>query len=322
MSLDLVPSDDLTQILDAAQTMLHTHYPLERLRDGRSDDLSRLAEFGTFLLALPEDAGGAGFTIDQEAQLHVVFGRHLLSPSVLAGAIATRIALETNQPDLAEAIAAGAPVAAGVAAPAGALVFDPDQAEYALIRDARGLSLVAMASSDLTPETAMGRGGTLARLSDGADTTRASDAALHLHLLLTSAQLLGTALAARDLAVDYAKAREQFGQPIGAFQAIKHHAANMTIGTEMLSAQLDMAALALRDHSEDAMFQVAALARIAPKIALRNARLGIQIHGGMGFSAEADAHLFLKQSHILGQFLGQTEFMALSSPMAARKDHR
>jgi alkylation response protein AidB-like acyl-CoA dehydrogenase len=121
--------------------------------------------------------------------------------------------------------------------------------------------------------------------------------------LLVSAQLLGVATAARDLAVAYAKVRTQFGRPIGGFQAVKHHCANMAVAVEKLSALLDMAAIAVRDGCDDAAFQTAALARLVPRIALANARLCIQIHGGIGFSAEASPQLYLKHAHLLRHLL-------------------
>ena len=122
-------------------------------------------------------------------------------------------------------------------------------------------------------------------------------------------------MGAADLAVDYAKTREQFGRPIGSFQAIKHHAADMAMGVEQVSALIDMAAIALRDGHDDARFQLAALARLAPRVALANARTGIQIHGGIGFSAEADAQLYLKQAHLLRQFLGADDLMEAAAPL-------
>ena len=133
--------------------------------------------------------------------------------------------------------------------------------------------------------------------------------------LLVSAQLLGVAQAALALAVSYAKLREQFGRPIGSFQAIKHHCADMAVRVELLSAQLDMAAIAARDGRDDATFQIAALRRLAPKAALANARRAIQIHGGIGFSAEADPHQLLKHAHMLRQLGGYGELMALTAPL-------
>jgi alkylation response protein AidB-like acyl-CoA dehydrogenase len=140
--------------------------------------------------------------------------------------------------------------------------------------------------------------------------------------LLVSAQLLGIAKACLDLAVAYARVRHQFGKPIGSFQAIKHHCANMAISAELLSAQLDMAAIALRDGRDDAGFQVAALRLLAPQAALDNARLCIQVHGGIGFSAEAEPHRYLKQAHVLRQLGGGTTMLDHPSPMAPHRSDR
>jgi len=322
MSLDLTLSDDLRQILDAAQSMLDTHYPVNRLRDGgHTDALAPLAEFGTFLLSQPEAEGGAGFSVVEEALLHAAFGRHLLSPSVIAMAVATRVARETGRDDLAERIGSGeALVCAGIAATKGTLLVEPNGAAHALVRDAGGLTLCALDGAPRENVTSMGHGRPMARMTtpvSSANDARAGEDTVRTHDLLCAAQLLGVAAGARDLAVDYAQIREQFGRPIGSFQAIKHHCANMTIGVEMVSAQLDMAAIALRDGAEDAAFQVAALARLARRVALDNARLGIQIHGGIGFSAEADAQLYLKQAHLLGNYTTAQTFLSLPSPMAA-----
>lgn len=302
MTLDLTPSDDLRQIRDAAQSMLDQHYPVARLRDGDGvDPMAPLAEFGAFVLALPEDAGGAGFSLVEEAALHVDLGRHLLSPTALATAVAMRMTHDAS---------------AEVCAGAGPLLIAPGDATHALIRD-DGLALVALAGTAPRPEPGLGHGRPVARLdTPPAPLARATPQVALLHDLLCAAQLLGVATGARDLAVAYARTREQFGRPIGSFQAIKHHCANMTIAAEMLSAQLDMAAIALRDGRDDAAFQVAALARLAPRIALDNARTGIQIHGGIGFSAEADAQLYLKQAHVLRQLLIAPDLLAEPAPMA------
>jgi alkylation response protein AidB-like acyl-CoA dehydrogenase len=300
MSFDLTPGEDLRQILDAAETMLGAHYPVTRLGEGRADDLAPLEDFGAFALAVAEDDGGAGFTLVEEAQLHVALGRHLVTPRALATAVARRLD-------------AGATVCAGVAEGEGWLALDPGGAEAILVRDGGGLVLAAL--GDTTPVEALGQAMPMARVAPGADNRRADAATEAVARLLTSAQLLGVATGACDLAVEYARTREQFGRPIGSFQAIKHQAADMAIGIEQVSALVDMAAIALRDGHEDAGFQLSALARLAPRVALANARTGIQIHGGIGFSAEADAHLYLKQAHVLRQFLGADDIMSHSAPL-------
>ncbi|MEC7764890.1 MAG: acyl-CoA dehydrogenase family protein [Pseudomonadota bacterium] len=299
MSFDLTPGDDLRQIIDAAQAMLDSHYPVARLQEGMGgDDLSPLEEFGAFALALPEDAGGAGFTLVEEAHLHVALGRHLVGPAALATAIARRLD-------------AGVTACIGIEGDGPWTLIDPAGADHAVVRVEGGFGLAPIAEPDAAD--ALGAGLPAAKMAR-AGANRPVDA--DLARLLTAAQLLGVATGARDLAVDYAKIREQFGQPIGTFQAIKHHAANMTLGIESVSALLDVAAIALRDGHADAGFQIAALTRLAPRVALENARIGVQIHGGIGFSAEANAHLYLKQAHALRQFIGAGDIMAHAAPLA------
>lgn len=301
MSFDLTPGEDLRQILDAAQSMLDSHYPVARLRDGGADGLDPLEDFGAFLLALPEKEGGAGFSVVEEAQLHVAFGRHLVTPTALATAIARRI-----EP---EAVAA-----AGVVDGDRWLAIAPRDASHILARTDGGFVFAKMgAQSDVVP---FGASRPMARIVPPPDHRRADRETDHTACLLAAGQLLGVAIGARDLAVDHARTREQFGRPIGSFQAVKHHAADMALGIEMVSALLDAAAIALRDGHESVGFQIAALVRIAPRVALETARAGIQIHGGIGFSAEADAHHFLKQAHILRQFIGTYDMLQDPAPLA------
>lgn len=325
MSFDLTPDEDLRQIVDAAEAMLGSHYPLSRLRMGQANDpIAPLAEFGAFALAVPEAAGGAGFTVLEEAHLHIALGRHLVTPSAVAASVSQRMAAHAGRSDLADQIASGAlGVCAGVRVRDGWLLVEGDQADAALLRAGDDLVLADLKQARGAASVAsMGQGramSLLAAVPDPQSDIVASQAHGHVFDLLVSAQLLGVATVARDVAVDYAKIREQFGRPIGSFQAIKHHCANMHIGVEMLSAQCDMAAIALRDGHEDAGFQIAALQRLAPRIALQNARLGVQIHGGIGFSAEADAQLFIKHAHLLGQLLAPCDMVSKVAPMAPNR---
>ncbi|MFY0634026.1 MAG: hypothetical protein JXQ91_09435 [Vannielia sp.] len=317
MSFSLDPTEDQTQILDAARTMLAEHYPTERLRDRpRRDDMGPLAAFGAFALALPEDSG---FTLLEEALLHVALGRHLLSPASLAMPLAVRLAAETDRAELAGQIAGGEVcVAAALGSADGLLLLDGAEASLALRLDTTTPELLDLTGHERREAKAMGHHIPLHRCAlpaPGPNATGSPQTALVAQVLI-AAQLLGVAEGARDLAVDYAGTREQFGRPIGAFQAIKHRCANMKLATEMLSAQLDMAAISLRDAHEDAAFQCAALARLAPRLAMENARACVQIHGGIGFSAEADAQLFVKQAHILSRLCPAANMLAPAAPMA------
>lgn len=320
MSWTLNLDDDQRQILDVAQSLLDEHFPIERLQKTDSvDAMAAIAEFGGFALALPEEIDGSGLSAVEEAMVHVLFGRHLVSTGALAAPIAARLCAEAGLVELAKQFGSGAAsVSAGIESGGEIIVLDSSASSYALVWGS-ALSLIDLADAKLDYSDFMGHGRPVGQLtsanakvlarSASPDLTRIAD-------LLVSAQLLGVAQAALTLAVSYAGLREQFGRPIGSFQAIKHQCADMAVRAELLSAQLDMAAIATRDGRDDADFQVASLRRLAPKAALANARRAIQIHGGIGFSAEANAHHFLKHAHVLRQLGGTRDLMALAAPLA------
>jgi len=125
--------------------------------------------------------------------------------------------------------------------------------------------------------------------------------------LIDAAALAGIAEAALDMSVSYAGMREQFGHPIGAFQAVKHHCANMAIATRCARDQTSFAAVAVDEDRADAALQVESALLMAGSAALETASKNIQIHGGIGFSDEADPHLFLKRAQLLIAIAGGLE---------------
>nr|WP_030837455.1 acyl-CoA dehydrogenase family protein [Streptomyces hygroscopicus] len=110
--------------------------------------------------------------------------------------------------------------------------------------------------------------------------------------LLTAAQQLGSASRTVELAVEHAKRRTQFGRPIGAFQAVQHLCAGMLVRAE--SARSVVYAAAVTEEPGD----IAAAKLLADEAAVRNARDCLQVHGGMGFTWEADVHLHLKRAWV------------------------
>lgn len=320
MNFDLNLSPDQQQILEAAAEMLRRSYPICRRHAEAPENLAEAASFGAFGLALSEAEGGVGFTLVEEALTHVLFGRHIMSPSSIAMTIGARLARSAGRLDLASRIVAGEVlVCAGVRLEDELLLFDRDKAAHAVIFSGRSLELVRVDASSLSASPGLGGTGTAATVpAAGCGSIGQSNSPLLVAIadLLVSAQLLGVAEAVCELAVAYAQVRHQFGQPIGGFQAIKHHCANMAVRAEMLSSQLDIAAIALRDGDDDAAFQIAALRRLAPEIALANARIAIQVHGGIGFSADANVHLFLKHAHTLSWLGRAEEMLGLPAPLA------
>ena len=120
-------------------------------------------------------------------------------------------------------------------------------------------------------------------------------------LLLLSAFAVGIAEATRDMAVEYAKIREQFGRPIGSFQAIKHICADMAIRCEAALCQTAFASLVLAEGHDGPAFHATSSKLVAAASAVKNASQNIQVHGAIGVTAEADPHLFLKRAHLIEQ---------------------
>ncbi|MFE9097160.1 acyl-CoA dehydrogenase family protein [Streptomyces sp. NPDC007264] len=113
-----------------------------------------------------------------------------------------------------------------------------------------------------------------------------------LAVLLTAAEQLGGAARTCELAVEYARTREQFGRPIGAFQAVKHLCAQSLVRVE--TARVAVYAAAVTADPLD----IAAARLLADDAAVRGARDCLQVHGGMGFTWESDVHLFLKRAWV------------------------
>jgi alkylation response protein AidB-like acyl-CoA dehydrogenase len=134
--------------------------------------------------------------------------------------------------------------------------------------------------------------GTLALLRDALAVHRAFDA-------------LGAAARLLDMTVSYAGQREQFGAPIGSFQAVKHHCADMAVAVEASRASLWAAALALDTAPPAARSRAASAAAAYTKsAAAKVAGTALQVHGGIGFTWEHDLHLFLRRIKVDEAFNG------------------
>lgn len=119
-------------------------------------------------------------------------------------------------------------------------------------------------------------------------------------VLLGAALCVGVAAATLDMAVAYAMQRRQFGRPVGSFQAVKHICADMLVRVEESRCALHAAALAIDQPGVgDPVRSVAGAALLATRAALACSKACIQVHGGMGFTWEIPAHLYLARSRVL-----------------------
>ncbi len=318
--MDLLPSDDQVQIVDALRSVLTDHAPVDRLRAhgaiGNPDAAlwPRLGELGFLGLGLGEAQGGVGLSAAEEMLVFVEYGRHLLSPGVFGLVLAARVAASAPDGALLEQLLSGS-VAVGLANPRGPIdvgdaisgevhLFEAAEAPWILLTVEAGAGLfrredfLDIAHVDATDATLTLERARLERAAPRLWVPSGRDAIHSRALMLLGAYAVGLGEGARDMAVEYAKLREQFGKPIGAFQAIKHICADMAIRSEAALCQASFAALVLADSSPDLDFHAVASKVVATDAALKNAAANIQVHGAFGFTAEANAHHYLKRAHV------------------------
>ena len=177
---------------------------------------------------------------------------------------------------------------------------------FAVEADASGLSRRSLETLDMTRKlAAVELSGTPARLiaEEGA-ATRILERTLQHAVVALSAEQVGGAQKCLEMSVDYAKLRVQFGRPIGSFQAIKHKCADMLLEVESAKSAAYYAAWAIADNTDEVPV-VTALAKAYCSDAFASAATEtIQIHGGIGFTWEHDAHLYYRRAKSTEQFLG------------------
>ena len=136
----------------------------------------------------------------------------------------------------------------------------------------------------------------------------ADDDLLDLAALMAAAQMLGAADRMLALATDYAKIRQQFGQPIGAFQAVKHILASTCVRVEFAKPVLLRAAFALERTQPAASTHVSHAKLAATDAAMLAAETAIQVHGAMGYTYEVDLHFWMKRVWALAGAWGDRNF--------------
>ena len=292
------PSREQLELAGALNDSLADLLPLSRVHaapEEGAETWAAIEALGVFGLALREDMGGSGLGAAEEALVVHGLGRLLAAPSVLAtlGAVHAGVA--------------GRRAAAGYRSGDRAIMVEAPGADLLLLRGETGTALF-----EAPPQVHLIDDGLWsARLCEanglGEPLANFGPAAVLRLRLIDAAALAGLAEAALDMAVAYAKVREQFGRPIGSFQAVKHHCANMAIAARSARDQVTFAAIAIDDEREDAALQVECALLIAGEAALENAGKNIQIHGGIGFSDEADPHLLLKRARVLLALAGGLE---------------
>ena len=307
------PSDDAVLFASTVRDLLAKECPPEVVRATwepgapavPAELWGRLSEMGVLGALAPESAGGLG---TDEVDLVLVLeeaGRAALpGPAAEQAMVAVPALVEAGRHDDAARAAAGEVV---VAVGAGGNALWLDGAGLALLERDGTLYAVDPADVEATPRSSVDRSrrSTEVRWSRGealagADAELAFDRAA----LATAAQLVGLGAAMLDLTVAYAKERRQFGAPIGSFQAVKHHLANVLLGLEHARPAVLRAAHSVATRAEHRSRDVSMAKVLASRAADRAGRVALQCHGAIGYSFEHDLHLWLKRTWALAAAWG------------------
>ncbi|WP_422744437.1 acyl-CoA dehydrogenase family protein [Mycobacterium sp. WMMD1722] len=287
--------------------------------DGWRRAYAGLAELGIFGVAIAEEHGGAGGTVDDLCAMVDEAAAALVPGPVATTALATLVIAD---PELLEELATGARTAGAAlgaevtvdgdtASGSAAFVLGATADGVLLLPAGDAVVLVDAAADGVTVEAleATDFSRPLARVVlDGASVTTLDvtrERFENLAATVLAAEAAGVARWQLNTATEYAKVREQFGKPIGSFQAVKHMCAEMLLRAEQVSVTAADAARAAAE-GDDRQLSIAAAVAAAAGIesAKANAKDCIQVLGGIGITWEHDAHLYLRRALGISQFLG------------------
>ncbi len=282
-----------------------------------------LCELGWSGLHLPEAWGGQGFGLPELAVVIEEFGRAVAPgpflPTVWASAVIDAAGGDPQKKALLPGLADGSVIGAvglggslsraadGSVDGSAGLVLGGGLANVLILavgddlvivdRDQAGIAIQPRANLDPSRRVAEV---TFARVRvDSAHLLAgARGTALRLGRTLAAAEASGGAHACTEMATEYAKVREQFGRPIGTFQAVKHHCTNMLVDAEQATAVAwDAARAGVEDRQAE--FASAVAASLALPAFARCCQQNVQVHGGIGYTWEHDAHLYVRRSGAL-----------------------
>lgn len=286
--MDMLLTEDQLALAETIRDYLTgTHGPevLRRLDvEGNRDPViwQGLVDMGLTGLLVPGDQGGLGMGLVDAALIAVECGRACLAePLVDTALVGVPWLLAQGKTDQLADIAAGN-VKLPLLHAINPWLADGEGPKLTSVDPLRNLS--ASANDDADPYL------------------------LDLGALMSAAQLVGLADAMLHQAVEYGKIRTQFGQPIGAFQAIKHQLASCTVAIEFAKPVVWQAAQALQDKRGSASVHVSHAKVAATDAAMLTAETAIQVHGAMGYTYEVDLHFWMKRSWALAGAWGTRAF--------------
>ncbi len=321
--MDLLPTSEQQQIIDSAVAFIGDRLPLSRLRGlpPRAETLSsetwkQLGALGWLGLGLETSSDDMGYGPMEEVLLFRELGRVVAPPRILFTVAAAHAAAAAGDTALAERLALGAaPTALAVRedfdAPSGSIglrrLYEIEGATVALAIDGDDAWLIDISSMEFPVRPCLDSSISMsvADLGDLPVLCHVTNPAIGLRAaLLLSAYQVGIAETAVEMIVNYAKVRQTFGRPIGAYQAVRHPCAEMSCRAEEARALVFLASISLSDRAPDGALQISAACALAEAAARQNADDNIQLHGGIGVTEEFDAHHLMKRAVVSAHWFG------------------
>jgi len=278
----------------------------------------RLAEIGLIGLLAPETVGGAGLSEIELILLLEETGRAALpEPVVEIAAVAIPLLAALTDDERARELltraTAGEAIVA-VAFEASPYVLGAHEADAFVVERATEIHLVPRAQVRLTPRISVDRSRRLScvdfaasastRIAHGLVAERLLAEAFNRAALATAAQLVGLGAQLVEITVEFVKTREQFGRPIGAFQAVKHQLVDAHLALAFAQPLVQRAAHSLATQDGASAVHVSSAKALASEAALLAARKALQLHGAIGYSYEHDLQLWMKRIWALAAAFG------------------
>jgi alkylation response protein AidB-like acyl-CoA dehydrogenase len=305
--------DEQAEIKETARQFLAARFNPEKVRElaesGSYEDSlwSEVSELGWPGIAIAEEHGGQGLGMIELVVLCEELGYACAPLPFFANAAAGIAIAGAGSDDQQAAWLPG--IASGEARGAigdESIAIDAEGAAVVVIFDADGPRLVPAAEAELEALDLIDRTRRYSRPGAGAGEPLPGDpeAAANRMVVALAAELVGIGQRAMDMAVDYAKEREQFGRPIGAYQGVSHACAKMLYDVEE-ARSLTYAAAWRAEAEPESLPLAAAMAKArASEAAWEVCKASIQVHGGIGFTWEHDLHFLLKRARAGARLLG------------------
>jgi len=313
-------TEDQHEIKRTARELLAKRSGVEQVREAAEGDaydeslFTELRELGWTGIAIDEQYGGAGLGVVELMILCEELGYALAASPFLANALGG-LMIEHAGSDEQRAkwlpgIASGEATATVAFASGGSseVVPDADGAAVIVLIEGDVATLIARADAEVEPVSTIDPTRRYARVSASGGEELPGDVAgaLARAEVALSAEMVGIAQRTQEMAIEYAKERKQFDTPIGAFQAISHRCAQMLFDTEGARSATYFGGWAA-DADESQLALAASIAKAAAsEAALSVTASSIQVHGGIGFTWEADVHWFFKRAQLDAAMLGGT----------------